>query len=149
VDNTARKELLRRAWKRLRGGELTASRAAVSVMIGLAVGVTPLWGTHWMIVLALTVPLRLDAGLALLASNVSLPFVAPFITLTEVELGARLLRGTWLPVDPRGLRREDLTPLLGEVAIGTLLVAVATAALGGALTYALVTLRSRRRAPLP
>ena len=135
---------MRRAWARLRGGDLTPRRAAVSVAIGLAVGVTPLWGAHWLIVLAITLPLRLDAGLAFLASNVSLPFVAPFITFAEIELGARLLRGQWLPVDPRALRATDLRPLLGEIALGTALVATALASLGASLTYAAVSLRRRR-----
>ncbi len=137
---------MHRAWARLRGGELTPRRAALSVAVGLAIGVTPLWGTHWMIVLAVTLPLRLDAGLAFLASNVSLPFLAPFITLAEIELGAWLLHGRWLPVDPRALRAAELRPLLAEIALGTALVAAAFAAVGGALTLAVVRLRQRRRA---
>jgi len=145
MDREERKRLLGRAWARLRGGELTPVRAGASVAIGLAIGVTPLWGTHWMIVLLVTVPLRLDAGLAFLASNVSLPFVAPFITFAEIELGARLLRGAWLPVDPRALHPEDLRPLLGEIVLGTAIVAAVTAATGGALTSAIVSLRRRRR----
>ena len=86
------RQRLRDAWRRLRGGELTPGRAAASVAIGIAVGVTPLWGVHWALVLAICLPLRLDAGVAYLASNVSLPFFAPFITFAEIAVDARVLR---------------------------------------------------------
>jgi len=35
-----RKELARQAWRRLRGGELTPRRAALSVAVGLLIGMT-------------------------------------------------------------------------------------------------------------
>ena len=150
VDREERRRLLRKAWTRFRGGDLSPHRAAASVALGLAIGVTPLWGTHWMLVLLLAVPLRLDAGLAFLASNVSLPFVAPFITFAEVELGARLLRGAWLPLDPRALRALDLMPLLGELVLGTALVAAGLSSFGAALAFALVSLlRGARRGGTP
>src|SRR5262249_30737884 len=83
----------------------SSGRAAASFAVGLAIGVTPLWGVHWLLVAAVCVPLRLDAGVAFLASNVSLPFVAPFITFAEIELGARVLRGTWLAMTPPDVER--------------------------------------------
>lgn len=113
--------------------------------VGLAVGVTPLWGAHWAIVLAVCVPLRLDAGVALLASNVSLPFVAPFITLAEIELGARLVRGAWLSLSREDLRSLPLSTVATEVALGTLAVAASSAAIGAALTYAIVARVRRAR----
>lgn len=143
---TPKREIARRAWRRLRGGELTPRRAAASVALGLAIGVTPLWGVHWAIVLALCVPLRLDAGVAFLASNVSLPFIAPFITFAEIELGARILRGAWMRLTADEVRATGVRAFAAEVALGTLLVAIAAAALGAAVTYVIVARRHARRA---
>jgi uncharacterized protein (DUF2062 family) len=53
---------LRRGWERLRGGELTPARAFWSVAVGLFVGVQPTPGLHLPVVLAVGVPLRLDAS---------------------------------------------------------------------------------------
>jgi uncharacterized protein (DUF2062 family) len=137
------RERARDAWRRLRGGELTPRRAAASVALGLAIGVTPLWGLHWLIVLAICLPLRLDAGVAFLASNVSLPFIAPFITFAELEVGARVVKGAWLAMRPEDVRALRLSSMMIEMITGTALVALASAALGGATTYAIVALRRR------
>jgi uncharacterized protein (DUF2062 family) len=143
-ERPTKREIARRAWRRLRGGELTPARAAASVAVGLAIGVTPIWGLHWAIVLGVCLPLRLDAGVAYLASNVSLPFIAPFITVAEIEVGARVLRGAWLHMTTDELRQTRLRDFLGEVALGTVVVAIGAAAGGGALTYLLVAWRRAR-----
>lgn len=141
----ARRELARRAWRRLRGGELTPWRAAASVGVGLLIGMTPAYGLHWLLVLAVCVPLRLDTGVAYLAANVSVPLVAPFITFAEIETGALVLRGTFLPLGPGDLEAKGVATLLAELAVGTTVLAPATGALGGALAYVLVAWRRRRR----
>lgn len=114
--------------------------------MGLAVGVTPLWGTHVFLVLALCVPLRLDAAVAYVASNISLPFIAPFLTFAELEIGARVLTGAWLPVTSReAMLERGLTPYVRELAVGTLLFAPAVAAVGASITYVVTALRAPQR----
>lgn len=140
------KEKLRDAWRRLRGGELTPWRAALSVAVGVAIGVTPLWGLHWILVLGICLPLRLDAGVAYLAANVSLPFIAPFITTAEIAIGVRLLEGSWTQITPQTVHSIDLRSVLGALILGTGVVATAAAIVLGGLTYALTTLVRRRRA---
>lgn len=140
------RELASKAWQRLRGGELTPARAAASVAVGVAVGVTPLWGLHWAILLAVCLPLHLDAGVAWLAANVSLPFFAPFITFAEIQVGARLLAGRWPTLSVEEASRVRPADLAAELAVGTTAVAVGGAALAGAATWGLVTLVRARRA---
>lgn len=141
-----RRELVHKAWLRLRGGELTPARAALSVAVGLAIGMTPAFGLHWLLVIGVCVPLRLDAGVAYLAANVSMPLIAPFITFAEVEAGALILRGTFLPIEPGDMKTAALGTLALELVVGTLVLAPAGAATGGAITYALVAWRRRRKA---
>jgi uncharacterized protein (DUF2062 family) len=140
------KERIRDAWRRLRGGELTPWRAALSVAVGIAIGVTPLWGLHWILVLGICLPLRLDAGVAYLAANVSLPFIAPFITTAEIAIGARLLEGTWPQISPEMVHTIDLSTVLGALVIGTGVVATIGAITLGGITYAVTALVRRRRA---
>jgi uncharacterized protein (DUF2062 family) len=141
----ASRERLREAWRRLRGGELTPGRAAASVAVGIAIGVLPLWGVHWALVLAVCLPLRLDASVAYLASNVSLPFFAPFITFAEIAIGSRVLRGAWPTIAPEQVKQIALGTVLGELALGTAIVAAGGAATGGALAYVATALVRRRR----
>jgi uncharacterized protein (DUF2062 family) len=145
VSRARARELARGAWRRLRGGELTPGRAAASVAIGLAIGVLPLWGVHWALVLGVCLPLRLDAGVAYLAANVSLPFLAPFITFAEIEVGARVLRGAWVALTVEEVKRVDPWTVLGELVVGTAVVAALAAAAGGALAWTITTLARRRR----
>lgn len=132
------KKAAREAWDRLRGGDLTPARAATSVAVGLAIGVTPLWGVHFLLVIAVCVPFRLDVVLAYVASNISLPFIAPFLTFAEMELGARALTGAWLPrttVD--AMRAHGLMPFVKQLVVGTALFAPMMASAGYAGTYVL------------
>lgn len=138
-------ELAGRAWRRLRGGELTPWRAAASVAVGLAIGVMPLWGVHWLLVIGICLPLRLDAGLAYLAANVSLPFFAPFITFAEIEVGARVLHGAWLSLRPEDAKHVELRGILGEVVVGTAVVAMGAATAGGALAFCVAKITRARR----
>jgi uncharacterized protein (DUF2062 family) len=138
---------LRATWTRLRGGELTAGRAAASVGVGLLIGVTPLWGLHFWLVVAVCVPLKLDAAVAYLAANISLPFIAPFLTLAEVEIGSVALTGHGVALSlesVRAHRLDDVAHAAKVLVVGTLLFAPALAAVGTALTFALVT-RARRQ----
>lgn len=140
------KQRIKDAWRRLRGGELTPTRAALSVAVGIAIGVMPLWGLHWLLVLAICLPLRLDAGVAYLAANVSLPFIAPFITTSEIAIGTRVLEGSWPQITPQMVHTIELRSVLGALVVGTGVVAVTGALVLGALTYAVTALVRRRRA---
>ncbi len=138
---------VRAAWERLRGGELTPWRAASSVALGLAIGVTPLWGVHFLLVFAACVPLRLDARVSYLASNISLPFLAPFITMSEIQLGALTRAGHTLPVERASLLAHGAGPYVLDLAVGTAILALLAAIVGGALTWTCATtLRSMSRA---
>jgi uncharacterized protein (DUF2062 family) len=138
----------RSAWARLRGGEVTAWRAAASVGVGVFIGVTPLWGTHVFLVLAVCLPLRLDARIAFVASNVSLPFIAPFLALAEIQLGALVRTGRTLPIDRDALTSHGLAAFAVDLAVGTAIVAPAAALVLGGLTWlvarAMAAARARR-----
>jgi len=141
------KDTFRGAWKRLRGGALTPARAAASVAIGLAIGVTPLWGVHFFLVLGICMPLRLDVPVAYLAANISLPFIAPFLSFAEIEIGARILSGAFLPLTSReAMVAHGAGRFLKEIAVGTLLFSPLMAALGGAITYAAAHASAQRGA---
>jgi uncharacterized protein (DUF2062 family) len=135
---------LRRAWERLRGGELTPARAFWSVAFGLFVGVQPTPGLHLPLVLAAGVPLRLDVALSYVATNVSIPPVAPFLWFAAIQIGSRLLTGHFAPLTVEGLRAlvRAPGPLLGALVLGSIVLGALLGASGGLLAYAVA--RARR-----
>jgi uncharacterized protein (DUF2062 family) len=114
--------------------------------VGLVIGMTPAFGLHWLIVIAVCVPLRLDTGVAYLAANISMPFIAPFITFGEIETGALLLHGSFIAVGPRDLQKTGFGTLVAELVVGTMVLAPVVGSLGGSLAYGLVAWRRRRKA---
>ncbi|MDB4945412.1 MAG: hypothetical protein JWP97_4946 [Labilithrix sp.] len=144
-----RRELVRLAWRRLRGGELTPRRAALSVGVGLLIGITPAFGFHWLLVIGVCIPLRLDTGVAYLAANISLPFIAPFLTFGEIETGALLLHGQFVALAPSQVKNLELRTLAAELAVGSAILAPLGGALGAAITYVLVRLRWQRTRRTP
>lgn len=112
----------------------------------MLIGATPLYGFHLILVVGVCLPLRLDAPVAYLAANISNPFFAPFLSLAEIETGAFVRSGSFLPLTPEVIRTHGIAPFLRDALVGTLFFAPALAAVGGALTWASVALvRALRR----
>jgi uncharacterized protein (DUF2062 family) len=141
-DSSLRAQLLR-AWKRLRGGELTAARAFWSVAVGLFVGVQPTPGLHLPVVLAVCVPLRLDAALSYCATNISIPPVAPLLWFAAIQIGERTLTGRFAPLTVEGMRALIHAPglLLGALVLGSVVLGALLGVAGGSIAYVI----ARRR----
>jgi uncharacterized protein (DUF2062 family)/SAM-dependent methyltransferase len=139
------------AWTRLRGGELTPGRAAGSVAVGLAIGVMPLYGAHLWIVIGVCLLLRLDAALAYLAANISIPPMIPFLLLAEAELGSLARTGHALALTAAEARSRAFGELAKEVVVGTLIFAPIVGTLGGAITFGIAVraaaAKKRKRTP--
>ena len=135
---------LRGAWTRLRGGQLTPARAFWSVAVGLFVGVQPTPGLHLAVVLAVCVPLHLDAALSYLATNVSIPPVAPLLWLASIQIGERILTGRFAPVTVGGMRELVRAPgvLLGALVLGSIVLGTLLGTAGGSLAYVMARRRS-------
>ncbi|MGK4001838.1 DUF2062 domain-containing protein [Sorangium sp. So ce1036] len=141
------REEARRAWRELRGSELSAGRTAVAVAIGLFIGSQPIFGCHTPLVLLLCLWFRLDAAIAWVAANISNPLFAPALLTAEVQVGAYLRTGSWLRLHEKMSWAQALSEFPEYMFLGAPVVGLALAALGGGLIFAVVALK-RRRAPL-
>jgi len=122
-------------WSRLRGGSLEPGRAAASVAIGLFVGCLPIYGVQLLVVLAVCVPLRLDAAIAYVAAHVSNPFTLPFVLAGELEIGSLILTGHHAAFDLDGARRLGVTAIGAQIVCGSVILGASLAALGALLTW--------------
>jgi uncharacterized protein (DUF2062 family) len=137
------KSFLLGLWQRLRGTPGSPWRAASAVAIGLFIGCQPLYGLHFVLVLAVCVPLRLDAVLSYLAANISNPLVAPFLVFSEVETGAHLLTGRGVAFDVAQARATGAAGFARELFLGGVVVGAGLALVGFFLGGLIA---SRRRA---
>lgn len=124
-------------WRRLRGGRLTRRRAAGSVAAGLFIGSLPLYGLHFPLCVAVCVPLSLDLVTAYVAANISNPFVAPFLVVAEVQVGALILEGHFVPFSIEQARAAGVGGFVAQAALGSVVVG-GLLALVGALLATLV-----------
>lgn len=123
---------------RLRTEADSPSRQAAAVGIGVFVGCSPLYGLHLAICVALASLLRLNRIQTYLAAQISVPFLAPFLLLAEIETG-RLLRGAgWLTLDLASLRHLDPWQFGLDLVTGSLVVGGVLGMLAAALTWGAV-----------
>ncbi len=121
-----------RLWRRLRGGRLTRRRAAGSVAAGLFIGSLPLFGLHFPLCVAVCVPLSLDLVTAYVAANISNPFFAPFLIAAEVQVGALILEGHFVPFSIEQARATGVSGFVAQAAVGSLATGTVLALLGAA-----------------
>jgi glycosyltransferase involved in cell wall biosynthesis len=119
-------------------------RIAASAGLGFFMGIAPIWGFQIAAAIATAHVLRLSKPVAVLASHISFPLVVPFILYASLLLGRLALGGAG---PARSLAGLELTPAdFPAWVAGSLILALATALVGGALIYlAVLGLRRIRR----
>jgi uncharacterized protein (DUF2062 family)/SAM-dependent methyltransferase len=119
---------------RIEGG--TPMRQAMAIAVGLFIGALPLVGLHLALSVVAGRLFKLNLPKVYLAANISNPFIAPFLFGAEIQLGAWLRTGHIYT--PSVLDQVRLKGLALDIGIGSLIVGVVLAAVGGLLTYAIV-----------
>jgi 2-polyprenyl-3-methyl-5-hydroxy-6-metoxy-1,4-benzoquinol methylase/uncharacterized protein (DUF2062 family) len=137
------KSFLLGLWRRLRGTPGSSVRAALAVAIGVFIGCQPLYGLHFVLVLLVCVPLKLDAVLAYLAANISNPLLAPFLVVAEVEAGAYLTSGRGVAFDVAQARATGALGFARQLFVGSLALGTVLALVG----FVVAWLLALRRAP--
>ncbi|HVU26416.1 MAG TPA: DUF2062 domain-containing protein [Verrucomicrobiae bacterium] len=120
------------------------ARLALAVGIGLFCGIAPLWGIQMLTTVTIAHWLRLNKAIALLASNISIPPVIPFILYGELVLGHWLCTGNTLNFSTHDISRQLIWQYFGEWCVGSLVLATALGVLGTIATYSVARiLRSK------
>ena len=142
------REQARRAWVRIRGGELTPRRAALSVALGAFLGVQPTPGLHIFMVLGLCLLFRLDGAVSYLAANISIPPIAPFLWFGAIQLGSRTLHGRFVPLTVAGARElaRHPGPAVASLAVGSIELGAIIGVAMGTITYLALAARRKQNA---
>jgi uncharacterized protein (DUF2062 family) len=135
------REIMTELWLREPGGP---GRIALSIGLGLFMGIAPIWGFQIALTLVTAHALGLSKPIAVVASHVSFPLMIPPILYASLVLGRLLLdqRHTEIVATSLELSPTDVPAWL----VGSVALAAVTALVGGLLSYVLLRIVGRQRA---
>lgn len=111
------------------------SRLAGAVALGLFCGIAPIWGYQMLAAAWLAHLLRLNKAIALLASNISVWPLTPFVLYGALWLGHWLFTGEGLNFSPHLMTRARALQYVGHWFVGSLVLGAMVAALGALSAY--------------
>jgi uncharacterized protein (DUF2062 family) len=120
------------------------ARVAWAVGLGLFCGIAPIWGYQMLAAATLAHLLRLNKAIALLASNISIPPVMPFILYGGLALGHWLFTGHGLHFSAQQITRALALQYLEQWCVGSVVLGAAVAAMGILTTYSVARLFRQR-----
>lgn len=132
-------------WRHLLTQHTTPLKLSAAVGIGILIGNLPFYGFHLPICIAAAWFLGLNQVTTYLAANISNPPTAPFLVFGAIQVGQRILTGSWLPLSVEELRARGAAGLFESWLLGSVLVGSALGFIGASVTYVVVQ-RWRHRA---
>jgi len=127
--------------------EDSKTKKALSVALGVFIGLSPFWGFQTLIVLFLAFVFRLNKLISFAFSNVSIPPLIPFIIYASLKMGSYILRKPPLPPfkwDAFDSYKEFVSQHLAEYIVGSFSLALICSFLFGLMSYLLLGIRMRR-----
>ena len=110
---------------------------ALSVALGIFIGLTPLWGFHTVLVLFFATCFRLNKVLSYMCTHISFPPFIPLIIMLSMMVGAHFVGGN-TDLDHMAFTTLTIRENLLQYLVGSMVLAVSAAAVFGALTYILL-----------
>lgn len=127
------------------GSDDSSEKKALSIALGVFIGLSPIWGFHTITVIFLALLLKLNKVIAFAFSNVSLPPFIPIILYFSVKLGSWLL-GENLVLSINEIAPSlELMKYLKSYIVGSLVLSVIGAVTCGLMGYVFLTLFERKK----
>lgn len=124
------------------------TKKALSVALGVFIGLSPFWGFHTILALSFAFILRLNKLISFAFSNVSLPPLIPLIIYISLKTGGFILGSKPLPPfrwDALESYKEFVGQHLLQYIVGSFTVAILGAIIFGSGTYFLLGLRRKNQ----
>ncbi|MBI2895496.1 MAG: DUF2062 domain-containing protein [Deltaproteobacteria bacterium] len=134
----------RELWTHLKTEHTSSGRLVAAVGVGVFIGTLPFYGFHFFICVAVAWLFGLNKVTTYLAANISNPIVSPFLIFGSVQLGERMLHGSFLSLTVEGLEHAGPARFFGSWLAGGVALGALLGLVGGALTFAATTGRRRR-----
>ncbi len=125
----------------------SAQLKAMSVAVGIFMGIVPLWGFQLAIAIFLAIVCKLNKPLVIVAANISIPPMIPLIIFLSYKVGA-----VWMGPDALQIGFSNAITLsaikqnLLQYIVGSITLAVAAAVIFGLLTFIFLKLIEKKQA---
>jgi uncharacterized protein (DUF2062 family) len=120
------------------------ARVACAVGLGLFCGIAPIWGYQMLAAGTLAHLLRLNKAITLLASNISIPPIMPFILYGGLALGHWLFTGEGPNFSTQHITRALALQYLGQWCVGSIALGAVVGTMGTLTTYSVARLFRQR-----
>lgn len=117
---------------------------AISVAFGVFMGIVPIWGFQSVTAIALAVLLRLNKALVIIASNVSIPPMIPFVLYGSMMVGSVILSDPITLPSPSNLTIDFVKQSLTRYLVGSVAFAILAGLFFGGLTYGFLELMKKK-----
>jgi len=118
---------------------------ALSIALGVFLGLTPFWGFHGILSLSLAAVFKLNKAIAFAFSNISIPPLIPFIIFGSIKLGGFIL-GTPVKIDFDNIvENVHLLTQVKEYLVGSFALAVIVAVIFGLIGYLYLIFREKSK----
>jgi uncharacterized protein (DUF2062 family) len=107
-------------------------------------GILPVWGLQTVIAATLAHRLRLNMAITLLACNISLPPMVPFLLYAATALGHWMFTGELLNIALGEMTMARARGFIWQWLVGSVVLAVGAAVAGTAIAYAAARLLKRK-----
>lgn len=140
-----KKGLKRFIMEDLLGSDDSAEKKALSIALGVFIGLSPIWGFHTVAVIFLALLLNLNKMIAFAFSNVSIPPFIPLILYFSLKLGSWFLGENFVlsmsEIDPS----LELMKYIKSYIVGSLALSVTAAISCGIVGYVFLMLFERKK----
>lgn len=117
------------------GNEDSAEKKAISIALGVFIGLSPFWGFHTVLVIFLAILLKLNKVIAFAFSNISLPPFIPFVFLASLQTGNWVLGEDSIFSPETVLQNFEILKHLEAYLLGSLVLATTSAVVLGIVGY--------------
>lgn len=121
------------------------AKKALSIALGVFIGISPIWGFHTVTVLFLAVLLRLNKAIAFTFSNVSIPPMIPFIVYGSLYIGSYVTGSHAVLPSIGDFSIGALQDNIAQYLIGSIILAALSAVIFGLSGYLILTFFSTFR----
>lgn len=118
-------------------------KIVLAVMLGVFMGILPFWGYQMLATLFLAHLLKLNKVIAVVAANISIPPMIPFLLYGSYRTGCMIL-GTPPDLHFENISLENVKSVLEQYFIGSIIFAMACSLLAGAISAALLAVCRRK-----
>lgn len=123
----------------------SARKKALSIALGVFIGLSPLWGFHTLIVIFLAILFKLNKVIAFAFSNISLPPFIPFVLYASSKVGHFILGQQYSYTMEEITTNFEVLKHLKAYIVGSLVLSITSALVFGILGYVFLSIFERKR----